>query len=104
VSTLELGVLLLTAVTAAVGAWSIYWTRSEPSSWRGRSGRLLFVVNLLALGVTGLVAALARAQGLPPLGLIAGLLVVAMMWESPAAMAEARPGIAEVMRPDGHAS
>ena len=34
------------------------------------------MVNLIAVGVAGLVAASARAQGLPPLGLVAGLLLV----------------------------
>jgi hypothetical protein len=100
VSTLELSILVLTAVTAAVGCWSIYWARTDSSCWRGRGGRILFVANLLVLGGTGVIAALARAQGLPPLGLIAGLLVVGVMWEGPAPA----PGHVPEMPPDGQLS
>ncbi len=46
-------------------------------------GRRLFVAALLALGVVGLLAALAQHEGLAPLGLLAGLLIVAMLWEAP---------------------
>ena len=48
-------------------------------------GRRLFIVALLTLGGVGMAAALARHEGLAPLGLLAGLLIVAMLWESPAA-------------------
>lgn len=82
-SMLELAVTILTVVTALVGTWSIYWARTEPPCWRCRGGRILFVVNLLAIGATGLVAAFTRAQGLPPLGLVAGLLTIGMLWERP---------------------
>ena len=51
-------------------------------------GRRLFVAALLALGVLGLIAAMAFHEGLAPLGLLAGLLVVAMLWEMPAAETE----------------
>src|SRR5437868_4462346 len=103
VSTLDFGVLVLTLVNAVVGGWSIYWARSGPESWRCRGGHLLFVLNLISLGAAGLVAALARAQGLPPLGLVAGLLIVAMMWEGPAPAAR-RPGpVPQHMPPDGQA-
>lgn len=83
-SMLELAVTILTVATALVGTWSIYWARSEPPCWRCRGGRILFVVNLLTIGATGLVAAFTRAQGLPPLGLVAGLLTIGMLWERPA--------------------
>jgi hypothetical protein len=91
VSMLELAVTVLTLVTAAVGAWSIYWARTEPHCWRCRGGRILFVINLLAIGGTGLVAAFTRAQGLPPLGLVAGLLTIGMLWERPAPKPHAHP-------------
>jgi hypothetical protein len=80
---LNLGVLGLTAVTAVVGVWSLHWARDESTGWRCRSGCILFAVNLVILGITGIVAASLRAQGLPPLGLVAGLLIVGMMWERP---------------------
>ena len=88
VALLELGVLFLTLLNAGVGVLSVYWARSDSPSWRCRSGCILFSVNLVALGIAGVVAALARAQGLPPLGLVAGLLIVAMMWERPVAERE----------------
>ena len=100
-STLEFGVLVLTLVTAAVGGWSIYWARAEPDSWRCRGGHLLFVMNLLALGAASLVAAVARAQGLPPLGLVAGLLIVGMMWEGPAPASRRATHVAHSIPPDG---
>jgi hypothetical protein len=82
-STLDLAVLVLTLVSAAVGTGSMYWARAEPLSWRGRSGRAVFVLNLLVLGAAVIVAALVRAQGLAPLGLVAGLLIVGITWEGP---------------------
>jgi hypothetical protein len=102
-STLEFGVLILTLVYAAVGGWSIYWARAEPHSWRCRGGQVLFVVNLIGVGVAGLVAASARAQGLPPLGLVAGLLIVGMMWEGPAPEVRRPAPIAQPIPPNGQA-
>lgn len=87
---LELALTVLTLITALVGAWSIYWARTESPCWRSRGGRILFVVNLLTIGVTGVVAAFTRAQGLPPLGLLAGLLIIGMLWERPAARSQDR--------------
>jgi len=84
VALLDVGVLGLTLVNAVVGAWSLHWARGEPGTWRCRSGCILFAVNLLMIGITGIIAAIMRAQGLPPLGLVAGLLIVGMMWERPA--------------------
>ena len=46
-------------------------------------GRRLFIATLLILGAVGLIAAVALAEGLVPLGLLAGLLVVAMLVEWP---------------------
>jgi hypothetical protein len=104
VPTMELSVLVLTLVTAAVGGWSIYWARSETQCWRGRGGRFLFVLNLLALGGTGLVAASTRAQGLAPLGLVAGLLIVGMTWEGPPSTARRRSPLGQQIPPDGQMS
>lgn len=102
-SRLDLSVLVLTLVTAAVGSWSIYWARSETGCWRGRGGRWLFVVNLLALGGAGLVAAFTRAQCLAPLGLVAGLLIVGMMWDGPPP-ARRRGPLGQPFPPDGQMS
>ena len=102
-SRMELSVLALTLVTAAVGGWSIYWARSETPCWRGRGGRWLFVVNLLALGGAGSVAAFTRAQSLAPLGLVAGLLIVGMMWEGPPPTRRRTP-LGQQLPPDGQMS
>jgi len=45
-------------------------------------GRRLFILTLLLLGITILAAALTHARGLAPLGLIAGFLVIGMLWET----------------------
>lgn len=82
---LDISVLLLTLFNAGVGAWSLHWARSDACAWRRRNGCILFAVNFLVLGIHGIVAALTRAPVLAPLGLIAGLLVVGMMWERPVA-------------------
>jgi hypothetical protein len=77
---LELSILSSTILCALVGGWCIYWskhTEERPARW----GRCGFIGVLLALGALALVAALARSGGLPPLGLVAGLLVVGMLWE-----------------------
>jgi hypothetical protein len=104
VSSLELAVLVLTLITGAVGGWSIYWARVEPPCWRCRGGRILFLVNLLALGAISLIAALARAQGLPPLGLVAGLLIVGMMWDGPARDRRRAPAGVQPIAPQGPAN
>ena len=78
---LELSILFATIGCALAGAWTIYWSKSQPDSARAVWGRCLFLLVLLALGATGLVAATTRCAGLPALGLVSGLLVVGMLWE-----------------------
>lgn len=80
---LETSLLAVTLSGLLLGGMSIVWARGEERHHRTRWGRRLFVVTLLLLGGIGLVGAALRAHGLPPLGLAAGLLVVAMLWESP---------------------
>jgi hypothetical protein len=99
VSSLQLGVPLVTLLAATVGGWSIHWAKTDPYGWRCLGGRILFVVNLLGVGAAGLVAAFTRAQGLPPLGLVAGLLIVGMLWEGPAAT-QRRPATSPHLPPD----
>jgi hypothetical protein len=90
VTDLDLSVWLLTLLGLALGAWSIYWTRAAASAGRVLWGRCLFVLALLELGATALAAALAHAVSLAPMGLVAVFLVVAMLWESPAAQWEGK--------------
>ncbi len=81
----ELWLASLTLSFLFLGGLSISLARSEHNPIRARWGRTLFIVVLLALGATGLIGAFLRAEGLAPLGLLAGLLVVAMLWECPSA-------------------
>jgi hypothetical protein len=83
VATWDLWLLLSTLVGAFFGAWSVLMARGSEGQRRTRFGRSLFIVILIILGGLGLLAATLRAHSLPPLGLVAGLLVVAMVWESP---------------------
>jgi hypothetical protein len=87
---LELSLVASTLVILLLGGYSISLARTEDNPVRAWWGRCLFIVVLLALGGTGLVAAVMQAEGLAPLGLLAGLLVVAMLWESPAPFRQAR--------------
>lgn len=81
---LELVLLGLTAAGWLAGIWSIYWVRGSQDRLKILLGKCLFIANLLLLGGSILWAALYRAYGLSPLGLTAGWLVVAMLWETPA--------------------
>jgi hypothetical protein len=66
-----------------LGLWGIFWTRLSPTPRGARWGRRLFVINFLVLGVATYLAALYRLDGLAPLGLLSGLLVVGMVWDAP---------------------
>lgn len=80
---LELWLILLLLAGLVAGGWSITWARARQAGRRAAWGRGLFVATLLALGGSNMLAAFHRAEMLVPLGLTAGLLVVAMLWESP---------------------
>lgn len=80
---LELSVVVLTILGVIAGGWAIVWARTARSASRALCGRLVFVGTLLSLGTIGLVAAFHRSEGLVPMGLLAGALVVGMLWEVP---------------------
>jgi hypothetical protein len=81
--------LLITALTGLfLGTWSVHWARSKYSERRAWWGRRLFIATLLLLGTTIFLAAILRADGLVPLSLLAGILLVAMLWETPPALQE----------------
>lgn len=65
-----------------LGVLAVLWVRGQGSAG-GFGGRLLFLGTLFALGAASLVAAFHRADGLVPLGLSSGFLVVALLMESP---------------------
>ncbi len=82
-SSLELCLAGFALGCVLLGGLSICWAKMEHAG-AVRWGRRLFVLALSGLGAVGLAAAFARAEGLAPLGLVGGFLVVAMLWESPA--------------------
>ena len=81
-STLDLWLIVMTPGGCLLGGWGIYWARGQEHPVRMLWGRHLFTITLLALGFLTLIAATARSRGLAPLGIIACLLVVGMLWES----------------------
>lgn len=87
----ELAVLIATLIGLASGGCSIYWVKAKPTTSWARFGRRLFILTLVALGVVALIAAVLRADGLSPLGLLSGMLIVGMLWESPVAASEDSP-------------
>ena len=80
---LEIGLLMLTIVGLLLGCCAISWARTSRKQARIFLGRCLFVGTLIFLGASGSVAALHRADGLIPLGLSSGFLLVGMLWELP---------------------
>jgi hypothetical protein len=82
----ELAFLILSLLAAVVGPWSIIRASADLDSPGRSSGRLVFLATLLALGAATVIAAVHQAQGLVPLGLTAGFLVVGILWDGP------RPG------------
>jgi len=82
---IDVSVWLLTLVGLTLGVVSIYWTRVKSGPRRQFCGRCLFLLALVELGATAVVAAWGRALSLAPMSLTAVFLVVVMLWESPAA-------------------
>ena len=82
----ELSVLVITILGLLCGGWCIYWVKMIPCVHRARLGRWLFVVTLLGLGATALVAAVVHADALAPLGLLSVFLIVGMLWDNPPAV------------------
>jgi hypothetical protein len=81
----ELMVLIATLAGLTSGGCCIYFVKMWPRTRHARWGQRLFVVTLLSLGGMALFAAIVHADGLTPLGLLSGLLIVGMLWEgSPA--------------------
>lgn len=80
---LETCLLALTLIGLCTGLWAISLARTGSTATRVLWGKRLFVATLLGLGFCSLIAAGCRAYGLAPLGLTAGLLVVAMLIELP---------------------
>lgn len=80
---LETALLGLMGLGLLLGTWGILWTRMSRARKRISWGQTVFVATLIGLGASGAVAAFHRADGLAPLGLLAGFLVIGMLWEVP---------------------
>ncbi len=80
---LEFWLLAGTLAALALGVLGVFLARASRLPIRCSVGRCLFLGTLLALGAGGLLAAFHRADGLVPVGLSAGFLVVALFIESP---------------------
>lgn len=81
---LESLLLAMTGVCFCLGGLGILLGRTSRCPIRAAVGRKIFVGTLLLLGAALLLAAFYKAEGLVPLGLLAGALVVTMLWETPA--------------------
>jgi hypothetical protein len=80
-SGLDACLLAATTLGTLSGSWSIFWARTAADPGRRSWGQRLFVLTLFILGAGGLAAAWHRADGLVPLGLAAGFLLIGMLWE-----------------------
>jgi hypothetical protein len=74
-----------------LGLWSILWVRFSPTARLARWGMYLFTVTFLALGTATFLAAVNHLDGLAPLGILSGLLVVGMVWEGPRPVTKSAP-------------
>lgn len=75
--------LVATFIGLVLGVWSIAWARTHAHRSGVLIGRTIFVANLVTIGGSSMLAAFHRADGLLPLGFLAGALVVGMLWECP---------------------
>jgi len=76
---LEMSLWCSTVAGLVLGGWSIVLTQNRRSAACNRWGRRLYIANFLGIGVSVLIAAASHADGLAPLGLATGLLVVAVL-------------------------
>ena len=84
----ELTVLIITLVGMLLGSCCIYWVKVRPASARRAWwGCCLFVVTLLTRSASPPGGRLDAGRRPAPLGLLSGLLIVGMLWESPVAIA-----------------
>ena len=81
----EITVLIATLVGSLLGGCCIYWVKACPCARRARWGRRLFIVTQIVLGGMAADCRCGMAvDGLAPLGLLSGLLIVGMLWEGSA--------------------
>jgi hypothetical protein len=78
----EARLLALTILGLAVGLVGVLLARAGVSPAEVKWGRGVFFGMLSLMCGGSVLAAVHRAEGLAPLGLAAGLLVVAMLWEN----------------------
>jgi hypothetical protein len=99
VSFFEMWLLALMVIGLVVGGCGIVWTRVAGSPSGIYMGRGLFIGTLLFLGASTWLAARHRADGLAPLGLSAGFLVIFMLWEAPSTSSDLFPVKQQTWRP-----
>ncbi len=80
-STLDLCLLFVTPAGFLLGGWAIYWARGQDHPVLRHWGHWLFTSTISVMGFLALVAAVVKANGLAPLSVTSGLLVVGMLWE-----------------------
>lgn len=80
---IEFSLLALTLFCLILGGLGLLWGRASSCPHRTSMGRILFIGTLLLVGAGMQLAAFYEAEGIIPLGLLAGFLVVAMLWETP---------------------
>ena len=80
----EYALLACTILCLFLGVLGIFWGRGSSCPHRASWGKMLFIATLLLLGGAMQFAAFYEAEGIVPLGLLAGFLVVVMLWETPA--------------------
>jgi hypothetical protein len=85
VATLESWLLALTVTGLVFGTLGVIWARTASTRSGIYLGRGVFLVTILFLGASSLLAAWHRADGLAGLGLASGSLVIFMLWEGPSA-------------------
>ncbi len=79
----EFGLLILTVLGGVSGCLAIYLTRTSSRPGSVRLGQRLFLGTILGLALCIFAAAWIHSRSLPLLGICAGLLLVAMVWEMP---------------------
>jgi hypothetical protein len=75
--------LALLAVGVIFGAWSVWRVRRSRDHRRTLWGRRVFLASLSFLGGGSVIAVMYAPRALVPLGLAAGWLVIALLWENP---------------------
>jgi hypothetical protein len=75
--------LALLAVGVVCGVWSVWQVRGTRDHKQTAWGRRVFLITFCGVGGGTLFATVCATRCLVPFGLVAGWLVIAMLWENP---------------------